>query len=64
MARTRKLDATLIKEKRREMVDQGLVVDHLVAQAYEELRAEGFRFETAGTRPRRGVRRVPAAPRE
>jgi hypothetical protein len=45
VGRTRKLDATLVKEKRRELVEQGLMVDHLVTQAYEELRAEGFRFD-------------------
>lgn len=52
VARMRKLDATLAKEKRRELVDQGLMVDHLVAQAYEELRAEGYRFDSKPRVPR------------
>ena len=34
MTRQRQLEAQLVKEKRRELVDQGLAVDHLVAQAY------------------------------
>ncbi len=52
VARLRKLDATLAKEKRRELVDQGLMVDHLVAQAYEELRAEGYNFNSKPRLPR------------
>jgi hypothetical protein len=52
----------MAKEKRRELVDQGLVVDHLVAQAYEELQRGRFPLRNRRSRaPGERARPVPAA---
>jgi hypothetical protein len=42
------LEASRIKEKRRELVEQGVLVDSLVAQAYSELKEEGYTFPENG----------------
>mmetsp|Transcript_12104 Transcript_12104/g.20278 ORF Transcript_12104/g.20278 Transcript_12104/m.20278 type:complete len:105 (+) Transcript_12104:61-375(+) len=42
VARRRALDAQRVKEKRRELIEQGAVMDPLVARAYAELKEEGW----------------------